>query len=50
MMTCSRCRKAMREERRSHHKKRKWVCKHCGHVTYQVPRKKSRAGSVLRRF
>ncbi len=39
-MTCQRCKKPMREERRSHHKRRKWVCKGCGHVVYQTPRKR----------
>lgn len=38
-MICPKCRRAMREEKRSFHKKRKWKCPHCGKVRMQlVPR------------
>jgi transposase len=43
---CSSCKKAMTEERRSHHKRRKWICRHCGNVTYQTPRKKGRGAAA----
>ncbi len=39
-MTCSRCKQPMREEKRSHHKMRKWVCRACGFIRFQTPRKK----------
>jgi hypothetical protein len=34
-MICPRCRKPMREEKRSFHKKRKWICRYCGKVVMQ---------------
>jgi len=34
-MICKRCGKAMVEEKRSFHKRRKWVCKKCGRVVMQ---------------
>ena len=37
-MICKRCGKPMEEEKRSFHKKRKWVCKNCGNVVMQKPR------------
>jgi transposase-like protein len=42
-MTCPRCRRAMREEKRAFHKQRKWICPHCGRVRFQQnppPKKK----------
>ncbi len=39
-MICKRCGAAMREERRSYHKKRKWVCPKCGAVRMQQMKKK----------
>jgi transposase len=39
-MTCRRCGKAMREEKRSYHKKRKWVCPNCGAVRMQAQKQK----------
>jgi hypothetical protein len=29
----------MKEEKRSFHKRRKWVCKRCGMVKFQNPRR-----------
>lgn len=40
-MNCPRCGRAMRETRRSHHKKRKWVCPNCRRVRMQAGRPKS---------
>ena len=37
-MICKKCGKAMVEEKRSFHKKRKWVCKNCGNVVMQKPK------------
>lgn len=34
-MICSRCRHSMKEEKRSFHKKRKWICPNCGMVKMQ---------------
>ncbi len=39
-MICGRCRAPMREEKRSHHKKRKWVCPKCRAVRMQVAKPK----------
>ncbi|HLG94280.1 MAG TPA: hypothetical protein VI546_05540, partial [candidate division Zixibacteria bacterium] len=38
-MTCPRCGKPMREEKRSFHKNRKWKCPHCGKTRFQKIRK-----------
>jgi len=35
-MRCKRCRAAMVEAKRSHHKKRKWVCPRCGRSRMQT--------------
>lgn len=34
-MKCKRCKSPMREERRSFHKQRKWVCPKCGRAKMQ---------------
>jgi transposase-like protein len=34
-MICPHCKKAMKEEKRSFHKKRKWICPFCGTVRMQ---------------
>jgi hypothetical protein len=34
-MFCKYCRVKMREERRSFHKKRKWICPECGRARMQ---------------
>jgi len=39
-MICSKCKTAMKEERRSFHKRRKWVCPKCGAVKFQEIKKK----------
>jgi len=38
-MTCPRCGKAMREEKRSFHKNRKWKCPSCGKIRFQKIKK-----------
>jgi transposase-like protein len=35
LMHCKRCKVKMREERRSFHKKRKWICPKCGRARMQ---------------
>ncbi|NLI97346.1 hypothetical protein GX441_01655 [bacterium] len=35
-MLCPRCKVGMREERRSFHKKRKWICPKCGRTRMQA--------------
>jgi transposase len=37
-MICPRCRTPMKEEKRSYHKQRKWVCPKCGKVRMQQPK------------
>ena len=37
-MNCNRCGSPMRETKRSHHKKRKWVCPKCGRARMQMPK------------
>ncbi len=39
-MNCNRCGSPMREMKRSHHKKRKWVCPKCGRARMQRPKSK----------
>jgi len=39
-MFCPRCKVKMREEKRSFHKKRKWVCPRCGRAAMQVPKER----------
>jgi len=39
-MHCPRCKVKMREEKRSFHKKRKWVCPRCGRAKMQAAKKK----------
>ena len=39
-MMCRRCGTPMREEKRSYHKKRKWVCPACGAVRMQQAKAK----------
>ncbi len=34
-MRCPRCKAAMKEEKRSFHKQRKWICPKCGFVRFQ---------------
>ena len=34
-MTCKRCGVKMKEEKRSFHKQRKWICPKCGKVRFQ---------------
>jgi len=38
-LTCPRCRATMREEKRTFHKQRKWVCLRCEKVRMQQSRK-----------
>ena len=38
-MRCPRCRSPMKEEKRTFHKQRKWVCPRCGRVRMQQFRK-----------
>jgi transposase-like protein len=38
-LICPRCRIPMREEKRSYHKQRKWICPACGKVRMQQIRK-----------
>lgn len=40
-MTCPRCRATMREEKRTFHKQRKWICPRCGKVRMQKAVKRS---------
>jgi len=40
-MICPRCKCAMKEQKRSFHKKRKWICPKCGRVRFQIVKKKS---------
>lgn len=35
-MICPKCRSAMVEDKRTHHKQRKWKCKRCGKVRMQA--------------
>jgi len=37
-MICPRCKTKMTEQKRSFHKKRKWICKKCGLVKMQEVR------------
>ncbi|MEO0113896.1 MAG: hypothetical protein ABIK93_00275 [candidate division WOR-3 bacterium] len=37
-MYCPRCKTKMVEQKRSFHKKRKWVCPKCGKVRMQLPK------------
>ena len=39
-MFCSRCKIKMKEQKRSFHKKRKWVCPRCGRAKMQTSVKK----------
>jgi transposase len=39
-MICSRCKTPMKEEKRSFHKKRKWVCPRCGKVRMQQQKRR----------
>jgi Zn finger protein HypA/HybF involved in hydrogenase expression len=41
-MYCKRCRVKMREEKRSFHKKRKWICPKCGRARMQMVASKGR--------
>lgn len=34
-MHCKRCKVKMREDKRSHHKRRKWICPKCGRARMQ---------------
>lgn len=44
-MICPRCKTKMTEQKRSFHKKHKWVCKKCGLVKMQEV-KKRRGGMI----
>ena len=50
-MRCPRCRRAMREDKRTHHKKRKWICPRCGRVRFQTKsrRRHGRRGDPMGR-
>lgn len=39
-MTCPRCKTPMKEEKRSFHKQRKWICPKCGRVRFQKTKEK----------
>lgn len=39
-MTCPRCRTKMIEQKRSYHKRRKWICPKCGKVRFQEIKEK----------
>ena len=42
-MICPSCKTPMKEEKRSFHKQRKWICPQCGKVRMQQkPRKRDR--------
>lgn len=41
-MICSRCKAPMKEEKRSFHKRRKWICPKCGKVRFQQPKPKEK--------
>ena len=40
-MHCKKCKIKMKEERRSFHKKRKWICPQCGKVRMQQQKPKT---------
>ena len=42
-MICSRCKVKMREEKRSFHKRRKWICPKCGRAKMQTAKPKGQA-------
>ena len=44
-MICPNCKTPMREQRRSYHKQRKWVCPRCGMVRMQRPDRRRGGGS-----
>ena len=39
-LRCPKCRIAMKEEKRSFHKQRKWICPKCGKVRFQRTRER----------
>ena len=39
-MHCDRCKTKMKEEKRSFHKQRKWICPKCGRVRMQKAKTK----------
>lgn len=41
-MHCRKCKVKMREERRSFHKQRKWICPVCGRARMQAAREKGK--------
>lgn len=41
-MICKHCKVKMREEKRSFHKKRKWICPQCGRARMQETKKDRR--------
>lgn len=43
-MNCKRCKVKMREERRSFHKNRKWICPKCGRARMQTAKPKTGKG------
>ena len=38
-MTCKKCHIQMKEEKRTFHKQRKWICPRCGAVRFQLAKK-----------
>jgi transposase-like protein len=42
VMKCPRCKSAMKELKRSFHKKRKWICPECGCIRFQEVKPKSK--------
>jgi len=42
-MNCKRCRIKMKEEKRTFHKQRKWICPKCGGVRFQAAKKPEKA-------
>jgi len=48
-MYCKRCHIKMKEEKRSFHKQRKWVCPKCGSVRFERPNRKEDPQDRMRR-
>ena len=42
VMKCSRCKSAMKEMKRSFHKRRKWVCPKCGRIRFQEMKQRTK--------
>lgn len=46
-MTCPKCKIKMKEEKRSFHKKRKWICPDCKTVRFQSIKKNNKSDSLV---